>query len=186
MSERRVPTFLCGSDFNNSMLEKFVSFYNVCVADGTKDAIIYIDSPGGYVTVCNSMLSLMENTDIKFHTVCIGTAASCGLALLAGGDVRYATDRADIMFHDIAAGTWGHPDQMEDDIERMKKLGERFLKKFADKTKKTYKWWMDQYMKNPNRAFWFGANQAKTYGVVDKIGVPVESSNENLIVDVKK
>lgn len=174
MSERKIPSFLCHKTFDDEMLEKFHLFYAKCMADGAKDAIIYINSPGGYVWVANSMLSMMENTDIKFHTACVGCAASCGLLLLAGGDVRYATERADIMFHDIGGGNCGHPDQIEEYVKRMKVTSQRVMEKFAKKTKKPLKWWMAEYMKNPNRQLWFDGKRAKTLGVVEHVGLPVE------------
>lgn len=186
MSERLVPAFLCNNEFNNQMLNNFITFYNNCVADNKKNAIIYIDSPGGNVHILNSMLSLIESSSITFHTVAIGQAYSCGLLLLAGGDVRYATDRSEMMFHDISSCSWGHPDQMEDDLNRNKKISEQVMTKFADRTKKPIKWWMGQYLKNPNRYFWLNANQSKMYGVIDKIGVPVEKTKTDTIVDVEK
>ena len=186
--ERKIPSFLCNEAFDNKLLDSFFEFYNKCVAEKAEDAIIYIDSPGGYVATLNSMLSLMESTPIKFHTVAISWACSCGLLLLAGGDERYATDRAEIMFHDIASGTYGHPDQMQEDLDRVKALSEKVLKKFADKTKKPLKWWIDEYLKKPNREFWFDAKKAKTLGVIDHIGLPLENIKESkaISIEIKK
>ena len=184
-AERIVPTFLCNKKFDEAMLVSFVEFYDKCIASGRKEAIIYIDSPGGYVHVANSMLSLIENTNITFHTVCIGEACSCGLLLLAGGDKRYATDRARMMFHDISAGSYGHCDQMEDDIERMKKLSKDVMERFAKRTKKPLKWWMDQYIKNANRCYWFNEKTAKTVGVIDSIGLPVDKVKTEVEIGVQ-
>ena len=178
-TDRKVPTFLCYKTFDDAMLNEFVEFYNKCIAQKATDAIIYINSPGGYLSVLDSMASLMESTQITFHTVAIGWACSCGLLLLAAGDVRYATDRAEIMFHDIAGGAHGHPDQIHEDVSRMKSTSNRVIEKFAKKTKKSAKWWMTEYMKKPNRCFWFDAKKALTLGVIDYIGIPQESVKQH-------
>lgn len=183
-NETKVPTFLCNKVFDDDMLSHFMTFYGTCVAKNSKDAIIYINSPGGYVNVLDSMLSIIESSDITFHSVGIGWCASCGLLLLAGCDVRYATDRASIMYHDIGGGSYGHPDQIEEYLERMKEISKRVLNKFADKTKKPLSWWDAEYMKSANRQFWFDAKKAKTLGVVDHIGIPVEKLEQKLTVGI--
>lgn len=185
MTDRKIPSFLCHKEFNNDMLNEFFTFYNKCIADKVDDAIIYINSPGGYVTTLDSMLSLIESTPIKFHTVGIGWCCSCGLLLLAGGDVRYATNRAEIMFHDIAGGAYGHPDQLIEDVDRIKATSSRVMQKFASKTKKSLKWWMDEYMKKSNRELWFDAKKAKTLGVIDHIGLPLESVKEEKTINIE-
>jgi len=184
--ERKIPSFLCQKSFDDDMMSSFFDFYNKCVAEKAEDAIIYINSPGGYVSILDSMLSLMESAPINFHTVGIVWCCSCGL--LAGGDVRYATDRAEIMFHDIASGSHGHPDQMQEDVERIKITSQRVLGKFADKTKKPLKWWIDEYLKKPNREFWFDCKKAKTLGVIDHVGLPLENIKESkaISIEVKK
>lgn len=164
--------FLCTGSFDNDMLKSFVDFYKTLVKENKKQAFIYIDSPGGFVHVANAMLSIIEGSEIVFHTVAIGQACSCGCVLLAGADYRYATDRADIMFHDIAAAIWGHPEEMEFEIKRIKLLSSSFMDKFAKRTKKTKKWWLDKAKSTPVKEFWFKAKEAKTLGVVDYIGLP--------------
>ena len=166
------PQFLCNGDFDDKMLEKFIAFNSYLIDNQSKEACILIDSPGGYVTTLNSMLSIIENSDVRFHTVAIGSAASCGLLLLAGGDVRYATDRAQILFHDISAGTFGHPDEMLEDIERIKKLSSSVLTKFAKKTKHNLTWWKKEADKRKSRDFWFDSKKALDHGVIDHIGMP--------------
>ena len=107
--------FLCKGTFNDNMLEDFMEFYTDSI--NHEDAYIFINSWGGNVCALNSMLSLMENSPTRFHTVAVGDAFSCGCLLLAGGDVRYATDRATVMLHDISCMLRGQPDQIKEDLE---------------------------------------------------------------------
>jgi ATP-dependent Clp protease protease subunit len=185
MTERKIPTWLCG-EFDESLLEGFIEFYNKAVATGATDAIIYIDSVGGYVHVCNSILAMIESSSIRFHTVVLGEACSCGLVLLGGGDVRYAAERSQLLFHDISFGAYGNPDQVEHNAARAKEFGKQLLTRFAKRTKKTYKWWMDKTKENPDRDYWFYAKEALELGVVDHIGIPRETMKTEMIVDVEK
>lgn len=185
MTERKIPTWLCG-EFNDELLKSFLEFYNKAVANNAKDAIIYIDSVGGLVHVCNAILSLMESSSIRFHTVALGEACSCGLVLLGGGDVRYATDRTQMLFHDISFGSYGNPDQVEHNATRAKDFGKRLLSRFAKRTNKTYKWWMDKTKENPDRDFWFYSKEALELGVIDHIGVPKETVKTEIVVELEK
>lgn len=169
----KIKEWLCTGAFAADMLKSFMSFYKDLRENKISHAVIYIDSPGGRVHVCNSMLSIIENSDITWHTVVIGNACSCGLLLANGGDHCYATDRAEFMFHDISAGTFGHPDEMLEDIKRFEKISHKLMTRFAKKTKHPLSWWMDKAAKKKTKDFWFDTKQAKTFGVIEHIGLPV-------------
>lgn len=162
----------CTGVFNNDMLKNFLHFYAKIEEKKLNHAVIFIDSPGGYVHVLNSMLSIMENSQINWHTVVIGTAASCGLLLAAGGHYRYATDRAEFMFHDVSAGTHGKVDEMEEDVARIKKLSNSVMTKFAKRTKHPKKWWLEQADATKNRELWFDCKKAIELGAIDHMGIP--------------
>jgi ATP-dependent protease ClpP protease subunit len=165
-------SWLCTGTFNNDMLKSFVGFYTKIEDKKLNHAVIFIDSPGGYVHVLNSMLSIMENSQINWHTVVIGTAASCGLLLAAGGHFRYATDRAEFMFHDVSAGTHGKVDEMEEDVARIKRLSNSVMTKFSKRTNHPKKWWLEQADNTKNRELWFDCKKAVSFGVTDYIGIP--------------
>ena len=172
---RKVPTWLCSGEFDEDMLGSFIEFYNDVIGGNYKNAIIYIDSVGGDISVVNSMLSLMELTPITFHTVAIGSALSCGLFLLVGGDVRYATERAQLMHHATSLDTYGDLKTLKEEINRHLVLSNKMIEKFAAKTKKDAEWWDDQPAKSDSKEFWMDAKKAKTLGVIDHIGIPIET-----------
>lgn len=172
---RKVPTWLCSGEFDNNMLERFIDFYDDVIGGNFKNAIIYIDSIGGDISVVNSMLSLMELTPVTFHTVAIGSALSCGLYLLVGGDSRYATDRAQLMYHATSLETYGDLKSLKEEINRHLVLSNKMTQKFAAKTNKDAEWWDSQPSKADSKEFWMDAKKAKSLGVIDHIGIPMET-----------
>jgi ATP-dependent protease ClpP protease subunit len=179
---RKIPTWLCSGEFDEGMLESFIDFYNDVVGGNYKNAIIYIDSIGGDISVVNSMLSLIELTPVTFHTTAIGSALSCGLYLLVGGDVRYATDRAQLMYHATSLETFGDLKSLKEEINRHLVLSNKMTEKFAAKTKKDAEWWDSQPSKADSKEFWMDAKKAKSLGVIDHIGIPME--NQRIITEV--
>jgi len=172
---RKVPTWLCTGEFDAEMLASFIDYYNEVIGGNYKNAIIYIDSYGGDISVVNSMLSLMELTPITFHTCAIGSALSCGLFLLVGGDVRYATARAQLMHHATSLDTYGNLKTLKEEITRHIVLSNKMTEKFALKTKKDMDWWEEQPEKTDSKEFWFDAKKAKSLGAIDHIGIPLET-----------
>lgn len=175
---KRSNIWLCGSDFDEPLLESFMEFYASALDNNILDAFIYISSDGGYVSIANAILSIIEASAITFHTISIGQSNSCGLLLAAGGDLRYATKRARFLYHDLSLGAEGHPDEIEDEILESKKMAKSLHTRFAKKTNFNLSWWNDQARKNPTKDFKFGALEAKKYGVIDYIGIPEIISDE--------
>lgn len=184
MSDPSTPIFLCTGTFNKAMLTSFVEFYNQLLKEKKDHAFIYINSPGGEISVVNSMLSIIEGSKITFHTVAVGMAASCGCLLLAGGDVRYATNRAEICFHDMRAGGAGRPDVLEYEAKRYTQMEKDLKTKFAKRTKKPFTWWKTKVASIPTRDFWFHAKEAETLGVIDHIGLPTLKKSVQLQIEI--
>ena len=169
---QEVTYWNCIGDFNDEMLGSFIDFYQQAKNNNQKDAIIYINSPGGSVSAFRSIASIMENSDITFHTVVIGDAHSCGLLLLECGDVRWATDRADFCFHDMSCIESGKLDEIEEQHMMIIKESTKVIDRFSKRTKHDSAWWHKQTKKNVSRDYYFDSEKALEYGVIDMIGLP--------------
>jgi ATP-dependent protease ClpP protease subunit len=167
-----LKSWVCSGQFDDAMLRGFMSFYEGLLKDGDRQAIIYIDSPGGYLHTLDGILSVMESSDIEWFTCAIGEACSAALILLASGKRRYAGARARLMYHSLAFGTQGKVDAVQENADDAKLLNQRTTDDFAKKTKKPAAWWVSQTRAKETRDFVFYAEEALKYGVVDRIGVP--------------
>jgi len=129
----------------------------------------YINSPGGVVTSGMVMYDTMRMIKSPVSTICMGLAASMGSILLSGGTKgkRFIYPHGEVMIHQPSLG--GYIRGVSSDLEiqaeqtkRVKEIGARILAENCGKS-------MDQVMKDFDRDKWMDANDAITYGIVDKI-----------------
>jgi ATP-dependent Clp protease protease subunit len=135
--------------------------------DPEKDISLYINSPGGSVTAGMAIYDTMQYIKCDVSTICIGMAASMGAFLLSSGakGKRIALPNAEIMIHQPSAGTQGKVTDMEIDVEHFLKIKQRLNKILAENTGKT----PEEVKSDSERDRWMTAEEAKEYGLVDKV-----------------
>ena len=135
--------------------------------DAEKDISLYINSPGGEVYSGLAILDTMNFIKCDVSTICVGLAASMGAFLLSSGakGKRIALPNAEIMIHQPSAGTQGKVTDMEIDVEHFLKIKQRLNKIMAENTGKT----PEQIKTDSERDNWMIAEEAKEYGLVDKV-----------------
>ena len=135
--------------------------------DPDKDISLYINSPGGSVTAGLGILDTMNFIKCDVSTICIGMAASMGAFLLSSGakGKRIALPNAEVMIHQPSAGTQGKVTDMEIDVEHFLKLKKRLNQILADNTGKD----PEQVKQDSERDHWMLAEEAREYGLVDKV-----------------
>ena len=109
----------------------------------------------------------MQYIKCDVSTICVGTAASMGAFLLSCGakGKRIALPNAEVMIHQPSAGTQGKVTDMEIDVEHFLKIKQRINKILADNTGKT----PEQIKSDSERDNWMTAEEAKEYGLIDKV-----------------
>ena len=135
--------------------------------DPDKDIQMYINSPGGSVTAGMAIYDTMQYIKCDVSTICIGMAASMGAFLLSSGTrgKRIALPNAEIMIHQPSAGTQGKVTDMEIDVEHFLKIKQRINRILAENTGKT----PEQIKTDSERDNWMIAEEAREYGLVDKV-----------------
>ena len=135
--------------------------------DPGKDIQLYINSPGGSVTAGMAIYDTMQYIKCDVSTICIGMAASMGAFLLSSGakGKRIALPNAEVMIHQPSAGTQGKVTDMEIDVEHFLKIKQRMNRILAENTGKT----PEQVKLDSERDNWMIAEEAKEYGLVDKV-----------------
>ena len=109
----------------------------------------------------------MQYIKCDVSTICIGMAASMGAFLLSCGakGKRIALPNAEVMIHQPSAGTQGKVTDMEIDVEHFLKIKQRINRIMAENTGKT----PEQVKADSERDCWMIAEEAKEYGLVDKV-----------------
>ncbi len=132
-----------------------------------KDISLYINSPGGSATATLAMIDTMNHIKPDVSTVCVGFAASGGAWLLSAGakGKRYALPNAEVMIHQPLGGAEGQATDIEIRAKQILKLRENLAKMMAKNTGQT----LAQVQKDIDRDFFMNAEEAKKYGIIDKI-----------------
>ncbi len=135
--------------------------------DPDMEISMYINCPGGLLTSGLSIYDTMQYIKPSVQTICLGQAASLGAILLAAGSAgkRYALPHARIMIHQPWGGFSGQASDIEihaREIVRLRTLTNRIL---AEHTHKT----VDEIEEDTQRDYFMDGEEAKAYGVIDKI-----------------
>ncbi len=135
--------------------------------DPKKDISIYVNSPGGSVTSTLAIVDTMNHIKNDVSTVCVGIAASGGAIVLAAGKKgkRFALPNSEIMIHQPYGGAEGRAADIEITAKQILKTRERLNKMLADYTSKP----VAQIEKDVDRDYFMTAEDAKKYGIVDKV-----------------
>jgi len=111
----------------------------------------------------------MQIISNDIETICVGMAASAGALLLAGGTKgkRLILPHSKVMIHETNIGGMGHAttSQVGIQYEEMKASREAYASIIAKHTGQK----IDKVRKDLNKDTWFSAEEAISYGLVDKI-----------------
>ena len=138
--------------------------------DPKKDISLYINSPGGSVSATLAMIDTIKHIKPDVSTICIGMAASGGAWLLSSGakGKRFALPNAEVMIHQPLGGAEGQATDIEISARHILALKERLSKILTENTGRS----LTQIQKDLDRDFWMIAEEAKKYGIIDKILKP--------------
>ena len=132
-----------------------------------KEISMYINSPGGVVTSGLAIYDTMQFIRPPVSTLCTGQAASMGSLLLAAGakDQRFALPNARIMVHQPSGGFQGQASDVEIHAKYILSLRQRLNVLMALHTGKP----VEQIARDTERDNFLTAEQARDYGIVDKV-----------------
>ncbi|MBD3257868.1 ATP-dependent Clp endopeptidase proteolytic subunit ClpP [candidate division GN15 bacterium] len=135
--------------------------------DPQKDIYVYINSPGGSVTSMMAMYDTMQVIKPDVATTCMGLAASAGAFLLMAGTAgkRAALPNSRIMIHQPLGGSQGQVSDMIIMTEEAKKTRERINELLVKHTGQP----MERVVQDTDRNYFMSADEAKDYGLIDKI-----------------
>lgn len=135
--------------------------------DQKKDIQLYINSPGGVVTSGLAIYDTMQYVKADVSTICIGIAASMGAVLLAAGakGKRYMLPNSEVLLHQVMGGAEGQAVDIDIAARQILKVKDRLNQILAKHTGQDIK----RLEKDTDRDFFMSAEEAKSYGVVDKI-----------------
>jgi ATP-dependent Clp protease protease subunit len=135
--------------------------------DPKKDISLYINSPGGSATATLAMIDTMNHIKNDVSTICVGMAASGGAWLLSAGakGKRFALPNSEVMIHQPLGGAEGQASDIAIRAENIIKLKQNLAKIMAKNTGQS----ISKVEKDLDRDFYMSAEEAKKYGIIDKV-----------------
>ena len=132
-----------------------------------KDISLYINSPGGSVSAGMSIFDTMQFIKPDVSTLCMGMAASMGSFLLMAGakGKRFALPNSRIMIHQPSGGAQGQATDIEIHAREILKTREQLNRIYAERTGQP----LEKIQADMERDFFLDPEEAKTYGLVDKV-----------------
>jgi ATP-dependent Clp protease protease subunit len=132
-----------------------------------KDIHLYINSPGGSVTAGLSIYDTMQFIQPDVSTMCVGQAASMGAFLLAGGasGKRMALPHSRMMIHQPSGGAQGQASDIEIQANEIINLRRKLNNLLSFHTGQKE----EIITQDTERDHFMGAEEAKEYGLVDKV-----------------
>ena len=147
--------------------------------------VVYIDSYGGYVYGCVSMLDTIDSVPNPIVTVCVGKAMSAGAILLSHGDLRLCAPNCTVMVHEMSSCTHGHIDDILSDAAYDKKLNRRIMTILARNCgiKGGYKGLRRRFKdRDGGREWYMFPDEALEFGIIDAIGLPLIEPQMGFII----
>jgi ATP-dependent Clp protease protease subunit len=157
-----------GEPIDDSVANTLIAQLLFLDAENNKEDIkLYINSPGGSVTSAMAMYDTIQHVKADVSTICVGQAASAAAVLLAAGakGKRFSLPNSRILIHQVMGGAEGQQKDIviaANEITRMKDQINQILSKHTGQSAKKLE-------EDTDRDFWMTADEAKKYGIIDKI-----------------
>ncbi|TET88618.1 MAG: ATP-dependent Clp endopeptidase proteolytic subunit ClpP [Desulfobacteraceae bacterium] len=144
--------------------------------DPDKDINMYVNSPGGSITAGMAIYDTMQYIKPDIATICMGQATSMAALLLAAGaeGKRYALPHSRIMIHQPLGGTQGQATDIDihaKEILKMRDTLNHILFKHTGQP-------IEKVRKDTERDYFMTSEEAKEYGIVDKVITTREIPNQ--------
>jgi len=148
----------------NSIIAQLLFLYN---QNSKEDIRIYINSPGGSVSAALAIYDTMQYIKCDVSTICVGLAASAGALLLTAGakGKRLCLPNSEVLLHQVMGGATGQAADVAIHAKQIIKTKDRINKILAKHTGQS----LPKIEKDTDRDYFMSAEEAKEYGVVDKI-----------------
>jgi ATP-dependent Clp protease protease subunit len=159
---------LLGTPINDQVANLVVAqLLFLAAEDPEKDIYLYINSPGGSISAGMAIYDTMQHVKPDVQTICVGLAASMGAFLLSAGarGKRFALPNSEVMIHQPLGGAEGQASDIEIRAKRILRMRDRLNKLLSEHTGQP----LEKIEKDTDRDYFMSAEEAKEYGIIDKI-----------------
>lgn len=157
-----------GSAIDDGVANSIIAQFLFLESQNAKEDIkLYINSPGGVVSSALAIYDTMQYVKPDVQTICVGLAASGAALLLASGakDKRFILPNSEVLIHQVMGGAQGQATDIDIHAKHILKLKDRLNRILAKHTGQK----IEKVIKDTDRDYFMSSEEAKEYGIVDKI-----------------
>ncbi len=157
-----------GSGIDDAVANSVIAQLLFLDSENSKSDIkLYINSPGGVVTSAMAIYDTMQYVKADVQTICLGIAASSAALILAAGTKgkRFILPNGEVLIHQVMGGASGQATDVDIHAKHILRTRERLNKIMAAHTGQK----LAKIEKDTERDYFMSAEEAKEYGIVDKI-----------------
>lgn len=179
--ENRI-VFLQGEIYTGNANELVMKLLYLQSENRKKDIHFYINSPGGDVIATLAIYDTMQILSCPVATYCVGHAMSGAAVLLAGGTKgkRSALPNSRIMVHQPHGGVGGQVSDIEIQAREILYYRDKLNQILAKHTGKP----VDEIARDMDRDFFMGADEARDYGLVDRVTEKTQADDDDGSVEI--
>jgi ATP-dependent Clp protease protease subunit len=161
---------MLSGEVNNQMANSIIAqLLFLDAQDNTKDISLYINSPGGVITSGMAIVDTMNFIKSDVSTIATGMAASMASIILTSGakGKRYALPHSTVLIHQPLGGAQGQATEIEiaaREIGKTRKMINNIIHQTTGQP-------LDKIQQDTERDNYMTAEEAKDYGLIDKIMV---------------
>lgn len=158
---------IINGEINNELANSVVAQLLYLDSLNNEEISVYINSPGGSVTDGMAIYDTMNFITSDISTIGMGMCASMGAFLLSCGTKgkRYALPNCEVMIHQPLGGAQGQATEIKIAAEHILKTKDKLNKILSNNTGKD----LETIEKDTDRDNFMSADEAVSYGIVDKI-----------------
>jgi ATP-dependent Clp protease protease subunit len=170
----RYPVVVRVNEFNQEAIESFEKDFSEAHSTGQPIVPVVIDSYGGSVYGCMSMISTVLNSKLPVATIVSGKAMSAGAILFSFGSPghRYLDPKAVLMIHDLYADIDGKIEDIKVDARHLEELNIDLYKRMAKHVGKNQNYFLDIIKNSSHTDVFLTAAQAKRHGMATTLKIP--------------
>lgn len=150
--------------------------YNNIPSDARIPIQIYIDTPGGSLASTFEIIDAIHLSKTPVHTIVTGTAFSAGFFIAIAGHTRYGYEHSTYLFHEGSNIFSGDAHKINQHAIFYKDI---VLKQLKQHTLNHTKFSEDIYNEHYRDDWFFDANDAIKYGVIDAICTNLNGGDNN-------
>ena len=160
-------TVLIFGEVDMKMAERVSAQLLAYAAEGDGDIRVIVNSPGGHVESGDTIHDMIRFVAPRVIMIGTGWVASAGAHIFLGAkkENRFCLPFTRFLLHQPLGGVRGQASDITIEAEEIIKMRERLIREIATETGQTY----EKVVKDTERNFWIGAEDAKAYGLVNKV-----------------